>query len=159
MKPTTVFATVVLCAFSMAIWAADAPKEAPEEAPPYYPGPDVPEVTSMLQMDVALTASKSAPLLVFKHSTACPISAGAAQRLNRYVEASGEEAPRIVYVKVIESSPISRAFEKRLAVKHESPQIILVRDGKAVWSTSHEAITGEAIAKALKDHAETKKNS
>ena len=149
MKRTALFATIMMSVFASALWAADASEEAQEEALPYHPGPSVTEMTSMLHLDAALLASKSSPLLLFKHSTTCSISAGAAERLNDYVEALGEKAPRIVFVKVIEAKPISEAVEKRLGVEHESPQMILVKDGKAVWSITHEAITGEAIAEAL----------
>ena len=52
------------------------------------------EITTMEQMDAAVTASAERPVFVFKHSTVCPVSAGALRRANEYIakcEAAGVE--------------------------------------------------------------------
>jgi bacillithiol system protein YtxJ len=51
---------------------------------------------------------------------------------------------------VIESREISNRLAELTKVRHESPQIILCREGKAVWNASHYAITRDAVERALK---------
>jgi bacillithiol system protein YtxJ len=95
-------------------------------------------------------ASRTEPVLLFKHSTQCNISGGAYRRTGAYLDTLGDAAPRVALVKVIERRPVSQTIEKDLGVKHESPQAILLKDGEAVWDTSHEAIDAESLSQALK---------
>lgn len=97
----------------------------------------------------ALKASTKSPVIIFKHSTTCSISAGAYDRLGAWLDKQGKDAPEVFLVKVRERRPVSNEIEARLEVKHESPQIILIKDKKTVWHTSHDAIDAAAIEKAL----------
>lgn len=90
-------------------------------------------------------------LLIFKHSTTCPISAAARSEVQAYLNAAGD-APAAVEVLVIEQRPLSNQIADRFQIRHESPQAILVRDGQAVWHASHRAITREALSRAVADH-------
>ncbi len=121
-----------------------------------WEGPHVAEIKSFADWDRTFAASNDEPILIFKHSTECPVNAKAAYRINAWLQANDAGAPKVVFVKVIESKPVSERIEEQLAVEHESPQIILVRDQKAVWSTSHDEITAEAIQNALAPSAEPK---
>lgn len=53
------------------------------------------------------------------------------------------------FVRVIEERPVSLALAERVAVKHESPQALLIRDGQALWHDSHEAVTAQALRAAV----------
>ena len=97
----------------------------------------------------ALKASTKSPVLIFKHSTECSISAGAYQRLGAWLDEQGKAAPEVYLVKVIERRPVSKEIEAGLKVKHESPQIILIKDKKSVWHLSQGAIDAAAIEKAF----------
>lgn len=110
------------------------------------------ELTSMEALTACLEASSSRPVFVFKHSTSCPISGGAQQRLDALL-AQRDGLPAIYRVKVIEDRPVSNAVAETLGVTHKSPQLILVRDGEAVWSTSHHNIQADTIDEALREHA------
>ena len=99
----------------------------------------------------ALKASTKSPVLIFKHSTECSISAGAYKRLGAWLDEQGEDAPKVYLVKVIERRPVSKEIEAGLKVEHESPQIILIDDKKTVWHLSQGAINAAAIEKALGD--------
>lgn len=54
----------------------------------------------------------------------------------------------LAWVRVIEERPISLAFAERVGCQHASPQVVLVKDRKAVWSDSHWNITLETLTKA-----------
>jgi bacillithiol system protein YtxJ len=68
---------------------------------------------------------------VFKHSTACPVSSRA------LIEVRGARGSLPIFqVNVIEQRDLSDWVAKKLNIKHESPQLILVKDGRArkVWN-------------------------
>ncbi|WP_163971435.1 bacillithiol system redox-active protein YtxJ [Oceanobacillus halotolerans] len=98
--------------------------------------------------DYLLEISAEKPVLLFKHSTTCPISAGAFDQYQSFL-ANGEHVPQSYMVKVIESRTVSNQVERDTGVKHESPQIFLIRDKEVVWHTSHGNITAESIKEAL----------
>jgi bacillithiol system protein YtxJ len=41
----------------------------------------------------------------------------------------------------------------RLGVRHETPQALLIRDRRVVWSASHFRVTADAVAKAIEEHS------
>lgn len=124
-----------------------------------WEGPHVEEIKSFDDWDRVRKASADESILVFKHSTECPVNAKAAYRVNQWLEEQGDDAPRMVFVKVIETKPVSAKIAEDLSIEHQSPQVLLVEDGKGVWSTSHEEITAEAIEKALDEKGEKKDRS
>ena len=107
------------------------------------------QLTSMEQWEQALKGTSSKPLLVFKHSTTCPISAGAHEELLHYIQDDTGLPVDYSLVRVIEERPISNAIAEQLGVKHASPQAILVQDGQAVWDTSHWHITYALLSEKL----------
>lgn len=100
------------------------------------------------QWEQALANSGDRPLLVFKHSTSCPISAGAHEELDRYMGRSDLPVD-VAIVHVIEERPVSNAIADALQVQHKSPQAILVQDGKPVWDESHWRITSEFLQEKI----------
>jgi thioredoxin 1 len=44
--------------------------------------------------------------------------------------------------------PLSDAAATRLGIRHETPQALLLRDGKVVWNASHFSITASALDRA-----------
>lgn len=107
------------------------------------------EVGTIDELDEAITASNDHPVLLFKHSTRCGISARANSRMSAYIESKGGDGPDVRMVKVVEARPVSNAVAVKLGVGHESPQIILVKDGQPVWNASHHNIRAENIDAAL----------
>lgn len=107
------------------------------------------ELTDEKQIGEMLEASRTGPVFVLKHSTRCPISAGAHRRVSEYLKKAGEAEAPFYLVKVIESRPVSNALTRESGVHHASPQLILFHEGEAKWDASHSDITGEAIREAL----------
>ncbi|WP_055107542.1 bacillithiol system redox-active protein YtxJ [Paenibacillus ihumii] len=106
-------------------------------------------ITSIEKLAQAMEDSAHKPLLLFKHSTRCPISSGAHREVEAYLNDSPNEAVAYGVIYVVEDRPVSNAAAERLGVKHESPQAILVQNGQAVWHTSHSDITSEALEGVL----------
>lgn len=103
------------------------------------------EITSVDEWKDVLKHSEEQKVLVLKHSTTCPISAKAHRAFQSY------ETPLEKYlVKVRESRDVSNQIESDLGITHESPQVFLIGDGKAVWNASHLQINETELAVALK---------
>ncbi|GIO65473.1 bacillithiol system redox-active protein YtxJ [Paenibacillus sp. JTLBN-2024] len=108
------------------------------------------KLTTSQQLHSALAASDEKPLLLFKHSTRCPISAGAYQQMMSYLQNEPNEAVEYALIHVVEDRPVSLEAADLLGVQHESPQVILVKNQAPVWHTSHSHITEDALKQHLK---------
>lgn len=103
------------------------------------------EINSIEQWKKLVQDSTSEKILLFKHSTTCPISA------NAYGAFASYESPVEKYlVKVIQSRDVSNEIAKDLSIQHESPQAIVIENGKGIWNASHWDITKEALDGAIK---------
>lgn len=109
----------------------------------------IPSLTTVDQWTAALDATASRPLLVFKHSTRCPVSAGAHDELTGWVEDTAGLTIDYALVYVVENRPVSDAVAGALGLKHESPQAILIDKGKVQWHASHWSITYSAFEERL----------
>jgi bacillithiol system protein YtxJ len=107
------------------------------------------QLTSIQQWDQAIQGTSEKPLLVFKHSTTCPISAAAHEEVMHFIEDDKDSPVDYAIVHVIEDRPVSNAIADHLEVKHASPQAILVKDGQRVWDTSHWNITYAFLSEKL----------
>jgi bacillithiol system protein YtxJ len=94
-----------------------------------------------------LEQSRENPLFIFKHSTTCPVSAAAYFAF----ESSAVDVPKY-FLKVQDSRPVSNEIESNLGIEHQSPQLFLLKDGKAVWQATHYSISGHQIKKAVENH-------
>jgi len=102
------------------------------------------EITSVEEWKVVLEESKEQAVLLFKHSTTCPVSARA------YGEFTSFDSPVKTYlVKVIQNRAVSNEIERDLGVRHESPQAFLINKGAVVWNASHWKITSKDLGKAV----------
>ncbi|MGM8365641.1 bacillithiol system redox-active protein YtxJ [Virgibacillus sp. W0181] len=108
------------------------------------------EITTIEEWDEILNNSTSKDQIILKHSTTCPVSTNALDEYNAYLEDQPNENIDYTLVKVRESRPVSNKIEEDLGVKHESPQIIYIKDQKKYWSTTHWSIT-KAHMKAVID--------
>lgn len=103
------------------------------------------KMTKNEQLLNALESSNQKALLLFKHSTRCPISARAYEEVTAYLQSQPNEQVDYAMIDVIADRSLSNEAAESLNVKHESPQVILVRQGAPVWHTSHSHITTEAL--------------
>jgi len=109
------------------------------------------ELKNQQDWEACLETSIETPVFVFKHSTSCPISGAAHDRVTEYDRQDGEGVPGIYVVKVIECRPVSNQIADDLGVQHQSPQIILVKEKTAVWSASHHGVQGDRMHEAFEN--------
>ena len=107
-------------------------------------------VTDAEDLDELLARSHGAPVIIFKHSTTCPISSHAHGQMSQV--ATGV-AGQISLVIVQRARELSRRVAEQTGIPHESPQAIVLRNGGVVWSASHFDITTEAVEQAVRENA------
>jgi bacillithiol system protein YtxJ len=90
------------------------------------------------QLDAIVTDSNAKPVFIFKHSTRCSISRFALKQFeNQYDTTNNVDA---YFLDLLEHRDISNEIASRFGVYHQSPQLILVKAGKAVYDVSHDSI-------------------
>ena len=94
------------------------------------------------QLEELVIKSKELPkgVLIFKHSTRCAISNMALSRFRRGWDVDQETLP-VYFLDLIRYREISNMISEQFGVQHESPQVLLIRDGKCEYTTSHNAIS------------------
>lgn len=93
-------------------------------------------ISSADDLETIIDRSRVVPCLIFKHSTRCPISSMAKNRL----EASWDLEEDIVepyFIDLIRHRDLSNRIADRFAVAHESPQVLLIKDGICSYDASH----------------------
>ncbi len=106
-------------------------------------------LTNIDDLDDLISESHEHPVMLFKHSTRCPVSTDADAAYREFALTIDDDSVRLSHLDLIRHRDISNAIATTLAVTHQSPQAILLRDGAAVWHASHSAITMAALRAAV----------
>jgi bacillithiol system protein YtxJ len=105
-------------------------------------------LTDLSALDTVIDESRVRPVLLFKHSRYCGVSCEALDELHSHIQgAPADVAYHVITVQT--HRPLSDAVAQRLALRHETPQAILLRNGKVVWNASHFRITATQLDQAL----------
>jgi bacillithiol system protein YtxJ len=103
-------------------------------------------LTSVEQLETIVnTESHRATILLFKHSTTCSISAAALNRVERNWKDDDTTIITPYYLDLLNHRDISTHIATLTGVKHESPQVIIVKNGVATYNTSHSGIRYDDI--------------
>ena len=105
-------------------------------------------VSTRQQVDDIAARSETLPCLIFKHSTTCSISAMAKYRLEDDWPFGTDEL-EAYYLDLLSHRDVSAYIAEKFSVHHESPQILLIRNGDCFFDASHFDITIPEIREAL----------
>lgn len=94
--------------------------------------------------------SKTVPCLIFKHSTTCSISAVAKFRLESDWDFSTKDLEPY-YLDLLNHRDVSNQIAREFQVHHESPQVLLIRDGECTYDASHLGITIAELHECYED--------
>ncbi len=100
------------------------------------------EINSTEELENLFEQSFEKPIVLFKHSLTCPISAGV------YQEVSGANAD-INLIIMQRARNVSTEIAEKTGIRHESPQAVIIKDGKPMYHASHYDVTAEDIEKNL----------
>lgn len=87
-------------------------------------------------------------VVIFKHSTRCSISSMALSRFEREWNLNDQEVIPL-YLDIIAYRDVSDYISTQLNVVHQSPQVLLVKNGKCLFNASHNAINVSHIASRI----------
>lgn len=99
-------------------------------------------------LDEAISRSHEVPVALFKHSTRCSVSFMAKKTLELTWDFNADEI-EVYFLDLIRFRAISNEIAQRLGIHHESPQLILLQDGQAVYNASHNDISVDALQTKL----------
>lgn len=94
------------------------------------------------QLDEIKEKSFTRLQVIFKHSTSCLISKMAKNRLDRSTQPAAID---FYYLDLLKHRDISRKIAEDFKVKHESPQVLLIKNGECIFDESHNGIRMEEI--------------
>lgn len=98
-------------------------------------------------LDALLTASHQRPQLIFKHSTRCGISAAVLNSVDgRFEDLS--QVYDLHLLDLLQYREKSNELSEKFAIRHESPQVIILRDGQAALHLNHWRISPERLLDA-----------
>jgi len=104
------------------------------------------KIETMEEFEALLETAE--PYILFKHSTTCPISQGAYAEFEAYCQDAKETPTYYLYVQ--DARDVSNRIAEHFGIKHESPQVLYIKDGVAVWHTSHWNIKKQTLEENVK---------
>ncbi len=106
------------------------------------------EITSLKQWYDILKHAQKEAVIIFKHSNRCPISSAALQRMEDGVKSQHIKAP-IYKITVQDQREISNTISQDVGVIHETPQVIVLNEGRAVYDASHNEVQVSELLKVV----------
>ena len=104
------------------------------------------KLETLEQLNYLRTESAKRPQIIFKHSIRCSISSMVFHRLEK------EETPAntdFYYLDLIAHRDISNKIAEDFHVHHESPQILIIKNGECIYDESHHTIMMDEILEQL----------
>ena len=90
------------------------------------------------QLNEIIQTSTEKPVLIFKHSTRCIVSRTALKQFENQFDL--DDAVDAYFLDLLEHRDISNEIANRFGVQHQSPQLLLIKEGKSVYDVSHSDI-------------------
>ena len=101
------------------------------------------KLTNLGQLDEIRMLSNEKPVAIFKHSTRCSVSRMALKQFENEFDNSAKVTP--YFLDLIAYRDVSNAITNQFGVTHQSPQLILIKEGKAIYNVSHSDIDAEEL--------------
>ena len=101
----------------------------------------------MEQLDEIIALSKEKPVLIFKHSTRCSISRFALKQFENEFDLQNQIDA--YFLDLLEFRDISNEIASRFGIMHQSPQLLLIKEGKVLYDASHSDIQADELKKYI----------
>lgn len=101
------------------------------------------QLIDMAELNVIVSESSKKPVLIFKHSTRCGISRMVLKQFENEFHSHDTITP--YFLDLFAHRDISNEIANRFDVQHQSPQIIVIKEGVAVYNASHESIDAAVL--------------
>ncbi|MEN2281682.1 bacillithiol system redox-active protein YtxJ [Algoriphagus sp. SE2] len=109
------------------------------------------KLTQLEQIEDIKALSEDIPVMIFKHSTRCSLSSMSLDRLLRNWK--DEDHKNIVpyHLDIIENRELSNQISQEFGVPHQSPQVLVIKNGVSVYDNSHFGISYPEIMDVIKN--------
>ena len=106
------------------------------------------QLTDLGQLNEIVAESADKPVIIFKHSTRCGVSRMVLKQFENEFDLQSKVTP--YFLDLLEHRNISNEIANRFGVFHQSPQLIVIKDGTAVFNDSHGSIDAGALEQLFK---------
>ncbi len=106
-------------------------------------------LTEEKQLEEIEKESDSQPVVIFKHSTRCGISRMVLNNFERSYDLPKDEEVKLYFLDLLANRDTSNAVASRFGVRHESPQMIILKNREVVHHSSHQSIEVQNIKDQL----------
>ncbi|MAO09915.1 MAG: bacillithiol system redox-active protein YtxJ [Flavobacteriaceae bacterium] len=96
-------------------------------------------LSKMEQLEEIIKESKNKPVAIFKHSTRCGISRMVLKQFEKNYDLDDNQL-KLYFLDLLQNRDISNEIAARFKVHHESPQMIVLKDGEVIHHDSHQGI-------------------
>jgi len=105
------------------------------------------QLNNLGQLSEIIEESDNIPVIVFKHSTRCSVSRMALRHFENEFDLDGKVTP--YFIDLLNYRDVSNEIANKFEVQHQSPQLLLIRNGKCIYDASHNAIEVESLHRYL----------
>lgn len=106
------------------------------------------EIRTTQEMDNVILASSERSQVILKHSNSCGVSFFAKQNLDTIPSEQLSEADLYI-IDVIRHRDVSYYLADKFNIRHESPQVFVIRDKQVVWNGSHGRVNADNVLENL----------
>ena len=104
-------------------------------------------LTDLGQLNEIMNLSHEQPVVIFKHSTRCSISRMALKQFENEFDLGGSVTP--YFLDLLNHRDISQEIATRFEVYHQSPQLLLIKEGKSIYDASHSDIDAVVLKEKI----------
>ena len=101
-------------------------------------------LNSLDQLESIVAESKTIPVAIFKHSTRCGISRMVLNQFENSYDINSEQL-KLYFLDLLSYRDVSDEVGYKFQVIHQSPQLIVIKDGVAVANASHHSIQAKEL--------------
>lgn len=103
------------------------------------------EINNFMDLEKAIDKSFKQKVAIFKHSTRCGISTRVKAKFEKEME---ESKPKVIlyYLDLLAHRDISNTIAEKFSITHQSPQLLVVENGKVIQHASHSNITSNLFS-------------
>lgn len=101
------------------------------------------QLTDLSQLNEIQEFSSQKPVIIFKHSTTCSISRMALKNFEREYDLN--DKIDAYFLDLLNFRAISNEIANKFEVVHQSPQLLLIKNGNSVYNVSHDSIDAQEL--------------
>jgi bacillithiol system protein YtxJ len=103
------------------------------------------QLNSEEQLEQIKKESFERPIMIFKHSTSCSISSASLSRMERNWKEEEAKNMKVYFLDLLKNRRLTNAIAQKFNVEHQSPQVILIKNGERVYDESHFGISFQDV--------------